>query len=130
RLIGSAPARVRHELDVAAGWRRNPHFYVHQTLGAVFELLLAPPPFAEQRVGELIRQAQSIPITVDAARANLADHAVRPFAIMAIGALADIGPRLNTVATELAPLLGPDNAERFRRAMVSAAAALETFTEW
>jgi hypothetical protein len=40
RLIGSALARVRYELDVVAGWRRNPHFYVHQTLGAVFELLL------------------------------------------------------------------------------------------
>src|SRR3982751_5256693 len=36
RLIGSALARAHWELDVLQSWRRNPHFYVHQTLGPVF----------------------------------------------------------------------------------------------
>src|SRR5262247_3365454 len=35
RLIGSALARVRWELDVLSSWERNPRFYVYQTLGAL-----------------------------------------------------------------------------------------------
>ena len=38
RLIGSALARVRWELDIEQGWRRNPKFYVDQTLGALYVL--------------------------------------------------------------------------------------------
>lgn len=45
RLIGSAIARARWELEVTRGWRRNPNFYIHQTLGAIFDRLLQPPPF-------------------------------------------------------------------------------------
>src|SRR5689334_10907673 len=36
RLLGSALARVRWELDVLRGWQRNPMFYVHQSVGGVF----------------------------------------------------------------------------------------------
>ena len=35
RLMGSALARVHWELDVTRGWRRNPLFYLDQTVGAV-----------------------------------------------------------------------------------------------
>src|ERR1051325_6777128 len=44
RLIGSALARVRWELDVTRGWERNPKFYVDQTLGALYEELLKQTP--------------------------------------------------------------------------------------
>src|SRR5712691_6379803 len=125
RLIGSALARVNYELDVVAGWRRNPHFYVHQTLGAVFELLLQPPPFSSARADELVRRAENMPATLDAARANLAGHAVRAFAAMAITALQDIGSRLKTVVRELKPFLTPVTAERFATAMARGATALE-----
>src|SRR5437667_4504411 len=49
RLIGSAIARVHWELDVLRGWQRNPSFYLDQTLGAYFHLLLQPPPFSRER---------------------------------------------------------------------------------
>src|ERR1700730_3628131 len=45
RLMGSAIARVRWELEVLRNWQRNPMFYVDQTAGAYFQLLLRPPPF-------------------------------------------------------------------------------------
>ncbi len=130
RLVGCALARVRYELDVVAGWRRNPHFYVHQTLGAVFELLLPPPPFMPARAADLVKRAESIPITVDAAMANLQDDAVRPFAAMAIAALQDVRPRMLTVAEELHPWLDPSSAEQFKRAMATGARALEAFAAW
>src|SRR5258707_7955988 len=45
RLMGSAIARVRWELEGLRNWQRNPEFYVDQTAGAYFHLLLQPPPF-------------------------------------------------------------------------------------
>src|ERR1700754_4956093 len=44
---GSALARVRWELEIEQNWKRNPTFYIDQTLGSVYTLLLPPPPFAE-----------------------------------------------------------------------------------
>src|SRR5262245_47783939 len=35
RLIGSAVARVRWEMEVERGWRRDPRFYIYQTVGEV-----------------------------------------------------------------------------------------------
>src|SRR5579872_3397606 len=107
RLLGSALARVHWELDVVRGWQRNPQFYVHQTLGALFEPLLPPPPFDEQRARNLIQRAESIPATLQAARINLAQDAVAPFAQLALSALDGVSTRLDVVARELAPLLPP-----------------------
>jgi hypothetical protein len=123
-------ARVRWELDVLRGWRRNPHFYVHQTLGAVFDALLQPPPFDARRTDELVGRAESISTTLEAARMNLADHSVQPFAALAIGALRDVRSRLNTVVGELKPLLEPSATRRFADAMTSASEALEDFSDW
>lgn len=130
RLIGSALARVHWELDVTQGWRRNPHFYVHQALGPVFEALLQPPPFDEARVTELVHRAESIPATLAAARTNLAEHAVRPFAELAIGALDEIGPRLRTLVRELTPLLEPAQALQFAQAIDRAGIAFDGFRTW
>src|ERR1700722_19587259 len=49
RLLGSAIARVDWELNINREWQRNPMFYVDQTLGSVFVLLLPPPPFSPPR---------------------------------------------------------------------------------
>jgi hypothetical protein len=84
RLLGSVLARVDWELDILKGWQRNPQFYVHQTVGALFEALLPPPPFDAARAQEVIRRVESIPGTLAAARENLAAEAVRPFAELAL----------------------------------------------
>ena len=123
-LLGSAIQRVKWELEYTQGWRRNPLFYVHQTLGSVFELLLEPAPFAPERAREIRVRLAAIPGTLDAARANLADMR-RPFAKLAIDELEQVRPRLATVARELEPLgvkIAPE-AER-------AAGALESFRAW
>lgn len=130
RLLGSALSRVRWELDILKGWQRNPRFYVYQTVGAIFEMLLQPPPFDTARTQELIRRTESIPATLDAARLNLASDAVAPFAKLAIDALEDIDARLATVVRALRPLLDPALAERFERSMEVAAHALDGFAEW
>ncbi len=72
RLIGSALARVRWELDVTRSWQRSPRFYVDQTLVALFEELLKHVPFDEARCRGLIRLLQNIPRTLEDGKNNLA----------------------------------------------------------
>src|SRR5262249_34887277 len=104
RLIGSALARARWELDTLRGWARNPMFYVDQTLGAIFEGLLQPPPFGDARAQEIVQRMSSIPHTVENAEQNLVQPPA-PFARIAIDALRDVRPRLLTVTRELKPHL-------------------------
>ncbi len=54
RLIGSALARVRWELEVNARWRRDPNFYLDQTLTALTEALTVPAPYDETRSREIL----------------------------------------------------------------------------
>ena len=129
RLLGSALARVRWELDITRGWRRNPMFYLDQTLGAIFERLLQPPPIDRARSEEIVSRMASIPRTVEAAKLNL-DQAVAPFARLAIEELKDARPRLLTVARELKPLLAAESAERLEATTEAAIAALESFRGW
>jgi len=129
RLLGSALARVRWELDITRGWRRNPMFYLDQTLGAIFERLLQPPPIDRARSEEIVSRMAGIPRTVEAAKLNL-DQAVALFARLAIEELKDARPRLLTVARELKPLLAAESAERLEAATEAAIAALESFRGW
>ena len=129
RLIGSALARVRWELVVNPGWRRNPLFYVDQTLGSLFEDLILPPPFDERRTESLLARFDRIPATLAAARANL-DQARAPFARLAVAALADADGRLATVAKELAPLVPAGKAARLAGSAATAGKALVDFRRW
>jgi hypothetical protein len=129
RLVGSALARVHWELDVTRGWRRNPLFYLEQTIGALHEDLLRPPPFDTVRTRELVRRLERIPGTIQDGKANLTD-AVAPFARLAIAALTGIRPRLDSVGRALGPLLvGPD-AARMPAALAAASTALEGYRSW
>lgn len=129
RLLGSALARVRWELDVLRSWQRNPQFYVQQTLGTVFEALLPPPPFDQRRAQELVGRVARISSTLEAARENLHEGAVAPFARLAVAALSDVREQLRKVSAELVPLL-PAEGDELKRGLEAAAHALERFREW
>src|SRR4249919_3998754 len=54
KLVGSALSRVRWELDVNPRWKRDPNFYVEQTLTALAEALTIPAPYGEARSREIL----------------------------------------------------------------------------
>lgn len=89
RLLRSALARVRWELDVLRIWQRQPGFYVDQTLGCVFDLL-TPLGVDAARLAEINRHLSGAPAVLDIGRDNLAGHAVREFALLTINALASV----------------------------------------
>jgi hypothetical protein len=130
RLIGSAIARVHWELNVLCGWQRNPRFYVYQTLGAIFEELLMNKPFDERRSAEIVRRFARVPRLLEDAKANLAETAVRPFALATLEILQDLRPRLTRVAEALQPLLATESAEQLTGVTEAAILALESFRDW
>jgi hypothetical protein len=129
RLIGSALARVGWELYVTRNWQRDPSFYIDQTIGAVLDRLLQPPPIDPVRSGEILRRMTAIPQIVEHAKTNL-DRTSRPFAELAIASLKDFRPQLMKAGAAIKPLLDPAVAGPFDAATDKAAAALESYSQW
>ena len=130
RLIASALARVRWELDITRSHEVNPDFYVHQTLGAIFLLLLKPTPFDPDRCKEIITRLRSIPATAEAAKENLKQNAIQPFAIAAIEKLRNVRQCLSTVATEIEPFFDAAQTTELKVRTDDAIVALESFRKW
>lgn len=129
RLMGSAMARARWELDVLKPWQRNPMFYLDQTLGGIFDCLLQPPPFSEARAQEIVQRMGNIPRILDAAKQNL-QRPPAPFARVALDELKDIGPRLMTVVRELKPQLSRKHQAQLDSETARAVPALENYRTW
>jgi uncharacterized protein (DUF885 family) len=129
RLIGSALARVHWELDINRRWQRDPTFYIDQTVTAVTEMLLPPPPFDERRSRELIARLQNIPDILEDAKVNLQQPA-GPFARLAIDLLANSRQKLELVAKDVSPMLAGGHGGELGPAMQRAASALESYRAW
>ncbi|HUE41005.1 MAG TPA: DUF885 family protein [Chthoniobacterales bacterium] len=125
KLIGSALARVQWELDVNPGWKRDPLFYVGQTLTALAEALTVPAPYDETRSREILTRIQNIPTILEAGEANL-DKPPAPFAGVTIEALDGIRDRLHKMASALRASTSLSESE-LNGAVDRAADALEKF---
>ncbi len=101
KLIGSALSRVRWELDINPRWKRDPNFYVAQTLTALAEALTVPAPYNEARSREILTRIENIPGLLEQAAQNL-DNPPAPFASVTIQALDGIRDRLRKMASALA----------------------------
>ena len=129
RLIGSAIARVRWELSIVQDWKRDPYFYVDQTLGSVFVLLLQPTSFSEARQHEIAARIRQIPATLKAAKENLTDMR-QPFVQLGIDSLDQIQDRLTRSESALAPHLSAATNEAIKRDTPAAIAALVEYRNW
>jgi len=127
RLIGSALARVRWELDINPSWKRDPNFYIAQTLTAVVEALTVLGPYDAARSREILARIENIPSILQQGAENL-DKPPAPFAFVAIQALENIRPRLHQMANSLAKSTTLKE-EELNSATDLAADALERFRE-
>jgi uncharacterized protein (DUF885 family) len=129
RLLGSAIARVYWELDVVPDWRRNPGFYVDQSLGSVYAALLPPPPIQADRQLQILDRMERIPATLAAGRENL-DDMRGPYVRVTLDSLRDIEASLQGFETALLPELTISNRQRFEKAVATAQAALVDYRKW
>jgi uncharacterized protein (DUF885 family) len=128
RLIGSALARVHWELDINPRWKRDPNFYIEQTLTALTEALTVPAPYDEARSKEILTRIENIPSILEQAEANL-DQPPAPFATVAIQALTGVDQRLREMATELVKSTTLKGSE-LSAVIERAADALESFRKY
>jgi uncharacterized protein (DUF885 family) len=129
RLLGSALARVRWELAIQQNWKRDPEFYVDQTLGSVFILLLPPPPFSDARQREIVARMKQIPATIETAEQNLTDMR-QPFVQLAIDALDHVQERAQRMVSALRPELTEANRKALEKATPAAVNALTRYRAW
>ncbi|MFG2044093.1 DUF885 family protein [Dactylosporangium sp. NPDC048998] len=130
RLLGSATSRVRWELDIVRSWQRDPWFYLDQTIGHIYDALLAPDLFDAARSEDVVARLRWIPATLDTARENLATTATREFAELALRDSADAPEQLRTSIGLLAPHLDEAWRDAARTAADDAAAALAAWRAW
>src|SRR2546422_1690672 len=100
QLIGSALARVRWELEINPRWKRDPNFYIDQTLTPVVEALTVSGPYDATQSHEILTRIENIPSILQQAEENL-DKPPAPFATVAIQALENIRPRLRKMGAAL-----------------------------
>ncbi|HMF81169.1 MAG TPA: hypothetical protein VK562_07180, partial [Candidatus Acidoferrum sp.] len=127
KLIGSALSRVRWELDVNPRWKRDPNFYIAQTLTALVEALTVPAPYDEARSHEIVTRIENIPSILQQGAQNLERPPV-PFATVAINNLDGIREGLRKMTSSLvaSTTLNPD---KLNSACERAADALEKFQQ-
>jgi uncharacterized protein (DUF885 family) len=127
RLVGSALSRVRWELDRNPRWKRDPNFYIEQTLTALVEALTVPAPYDEGRSREILTRVENIPSILQQGAENL-EKAPAPFATVAVQNLEGIRERLRKMASSLASstTLDPD---KLHSACESASDALEKYQQ-
>lgn len=130
RLLASATARVRWELEIVRSWQRDPWFYLDQTLGHIFDVLLSPEPFDAARSADVVERLRWIPATLDTARYNLANTGIREFAELALGDSADAPEQLRTSIELLSPLLSVEWRDAAVSAAAKAAQALSAWRSW
>ena len=127
KLIGSALSRVQWELDINPRWKRDPNFYIAQTLTALVEALTVPAPYDEGRSHEILTRIENIPSILQQAAQNL-ERPPAPFATVAINNLDGIREGLRKMTSSLvaSTTLNPD---KLNSACERAADALEKFQQ-
>jgi hypothetical protein len=129
RLMGSAIARVRWELEVNPTWQRDPGFYLEQTLGAYMSLLLPPPPFSAARTRQIVATLASIAATIENGKKNLTEPAA-PFAQLALDQEKDVRSQVLKSIMELKPKLDREASLGIDAAAEQAIVALESYRDW
>ncbi len=127
RLIGSALARVHWELELNPRWKRDPNFYLDQTLTALSEALTVPGPYDEARSREILTRIENIPAILESGERNLTNPPA-PFTSVAIQALGNVRPSLGKMAFALRPATTLSETE-LKGATDRAANALEKFRD-
>ncbi len=118
---------MRWELEINSRWKRDPNFYIEQTLTPIVEALTVPGPYNAAQSREILTRIENIPSILQQGEENLSNPPA-PFATVAIEALDGVRERLQKMA---AALLGSTTLkeQELNSAVERAADALEKFRQ-
>jgi hypothetical protein len=128
-LLRSALERVRWELELFRLPQRDPDFYVQQTLGSVYELLVLSSPMTANRIAEMVLRLRAIPGIVRDAELNLTAP-VAAFSRTALSELDGVRGNLDAMDRALSVYCEPERYRSLHEAVANAATALDEFDVW
>ncbi len=99
RKIDSRAWAIARQVDYR--WRRDPTFYIGQTLTPIVEALTVRGPYNEAQSREILTRINNVPSILEQARQNL-EKPPAPFARVAVQSLENIRPHLHQMASALA----------------------------
>ena len=129
QLIGSAISRVTWELDFLKIWQEQPRFYIDQTIGVVFDLLL-PLKITADHVEQTIFVLDGTQQILEDGIINLKGHAVGPYATVAIDLLADIENQISQLVSVLGSFTDPQRAAILKNSGIKASEAFVKYRNW
>jgi len=129
RLLGSAMARVRWEMDELAIWKTQSRFYVDQTIGAIFDYL-TPKDIDATIMSNVRRILKSFIATLADGQVNLAGSAYKELANTTIEELASIKDQMQKMGQGLLKFIKEDEQKDFLAEVDQASSALVDFRKW
>ncbi|MFQ5605524.1 MAG: DUF885 family protein [bacterium] len=128
-LLRSAIERVNWELNVLRLPQRSADFYINQTFGALYELLLIHSPMTAERARNIIVRMQSFPNTLEHARQNLTEP-VLAFTEIALANARNPRQRLQRCADALKKMMNKSFHAKLDVAVDNGSSAMEDFIKW
>ncbi len=128
-LLHSAISRVKWELDHLQIWRRQPGFYIDQTIGVVFDYLL-PQKIDSLTISNVRRVLKSFEMTLQSARVNLANSAHKELALDSIEQLSAIKDQITEVGVSLTSYVEKSEVSGFLAEIEAAGDELVGFRDW
>ena len=129
RLLGSAISRVIWELDHIKVWQEQPRFYIDQSIGVLFDHLL-PLDVTQATLGEVVGILKETPRILAEGKGNLAGHAIKEYAEVAIELLHAIDTQLREVVKQLLPMAQGELAEQLKSHSETAITAFLDYRSW
>lgn len=120
---------VHWDLEVLARHRRDPGFYLDQTLGSIFEVLIRTPEPTEADVAEVIRRLHRFTPIINEAKSGL-DQTVPELADAAIARIGDADVRVDALKAGLDPFVSDRLRYDFNVGLRAARQSLTTFKDW
>lgn len=128
-LLSSAIERINWELNVLKLPYRNPDFYINQTLGILYELLIINSTMDHSRIENIIIRLNSFEQTLNNAKTNLSDP-IKIFAEIAIENAYDHHERLVDCADGLKLIIPEEYFTELDVAVDAASNAITDYLEW
>ncbi len=127
--IKSAIERVNWEFNILKLPQQNPDFYVQQTIGALYEILVQIKDWNDSSYKKLLNIINSIPLTIENAKQNLIEPNA-PFALIAIDNLSDIKQKLDKLNSDIPGISHTALKNEFSISVSNAINSLEDYRLW
>ncbi len=128
-LLRSAIARVNWELNILKLPEKDPDFYVHQSAGSVYELLVVSSPMDSIRERNIILRINSIPLILKYAELNL-NNPIASFTDIALEDMDNINENLSKTELALEKIFPSSLHNELKTSFNRAELAFDNYAKW